>query len=161
MATAARKSRARRPDPKPRSTRPQARWAELKDKDPGKQYMYISTDVETQATYGGIGWEPVERREGECQPVAGCTVKEGENITMMGQCLVAIDKERWEDIQENGEYGDAGQAWADRRESQMQLKKNQKDALRGINGMLGGFGTVRPDTDRDDNEHYAETVEEF
>lgn len=100
-----------------------AQWSKLQSPDPGMKYIWAnaaSDEVGCGAEYfKSLGYEEVRRTGDRRDPkpyIGERVVKKGEVYQTRGLVLMEIPLEDWEDLQEYGEDGNTGQAWADRME---------------------------------------------
>ncbi len=121
-----------RRDPKPRQLNGSAIWAQLRDRDADKHYVYVNkSDADAMAHYDAAGYEVEYLREGGVRPAGGKTVKLGEPIEMRGMQLMSVTAERAAQIELEGVDGDSGQLEADRVEN-MIIDRRGYDPLRGM-----------------------------
>jgi hypothetical protein len=113
----------------------------LVNPDPTKKYVLVDKGSWEMGPeyYLDIGFNTVEYREGGTK-ISGRTCKPGEDVEYMGSVLMEIDKERAEEIDRHGLFGDGGQARADQIEEQIIEKGGGVDTLRGLHGIGATHG---------------------
>ncbi len=134
-----RQPRRRRRDPRSRPVNGAYEWGMIKNPDPTKKYVAVNMNDSQQGPeyYEYLGYEPVIRETGDdaLQWFGGKTVDEGAEMTNRGHMLMAIDKEKYEDLVEWGANGTTGQARADEVEDQILDRRGGVDELRGMHRM--------------------------
>ena len=134
------KSSAARIDPKPRPIDGGIPFFNVKDKEPGRFYIWVykaapGADFGVEH-YSYLGYELERYRDGGPSPVISLLGEDlnGKVIEMRGHVLMSCSKERHEEIEQVGIDGVSGQKVADERDDRM-IDKNKylKDAMRGIN----------------------------
>lgn len=140
-----------RADPAPRSVRGPFSMATLRNQDPSRHYVWVSTaksdDADPVDDYSALGYV-IEKSSGDGVTTrGGRTCKPGEDITYRGSVLMSIDKAEHERIIEYGPEGDpddpstwGGQRGESQREKRYIVKRGMRDTLRGLVGFTGGDG---------------------
>ncbi len=105
---------------------------DLIHKDPRKKYVWASkTSEEVGVDYyrDVLGYEPVQFSLKGARPRICKKISEGEFIESRGLVLMAVDRDRALEVEENGVDGNSGQAMADIMERRM---RNAPESLAQI-----------------------------
>jgi hypothetical protein len=123
-----------RTDPKPRHIDGSARFFQLENKDPEREYVFGNRldPLHGMGYYLGFGWRVEQLTQDGVRVKGLTTVKLGEEIEVAGMVLMSIDRETWDDIQRNGMDGQSGQAAIDAVEKRMIAQSGVRDDFRGL-----------------------------
>jgi hypothetical protein len=108
----------------------------LVNPDPNKKYVWAfkGSPEYGPEEYENMGYNVEEYRKGGVT-CSMRTSKEGQPVEWMDNVLMSIDKERADDIEQYGLYGDSGQCRADEIEDKVVRERGGVDKLRGLHGM--------------------------
>lgn len=120
-------------------------WARLKNKDPGRHYVFVykGSALMGPEYYESIGYEVEFFREGGVSPMG--KNDPGSVIERRGHVLMSCTKERQREIDMFGPDGNSGQDFYNQLEKKMIHERGGQDALRGIQGR-GLFRVVNETT---------------
>ena len=119
----------------------QHRFLGVRNKNPEYTYVLVSKAGTAIDEYIDMGYEAVTWDIDEHGEPRGPYImsgrksdrKHGAEISARDHLLMAISNERWQEINENGPWGDQGQAHADHLEKEI-MKENFNRPLQGIVG---------------------------
>lgn len=131
-----------RKDPTPRPINGASTYFALVNPSPDKEYRWIYKAAAEMGVdyYEAIGYVPVQYTEGGVRARVGKALKPGAFIESRGHLLMEIEKDRAQEIYENGEDGDSGQAAADIIEKKMFNSKKAIAELTQRIAMRSGEG---------------------
>lgn len=115
-------------------------WATLKNQRPDRVYRLASKSDPYFGLpfYLALGWEIETFKGGKdsLKFAGGQTCKVGEPLeNAMGCVVVSMERERFDEIEQNGDDGNSGQAEADRIEAAIiDRDGGQADLIRGLGG---------------------------
>lgn len=143
MPAAKKKSQARI-DPAPRPIDGALPYFNVANKDPGREYVWVYKAAQDFGVdhYHGLGYRLEKYSETGPRPAlvqidieTGLPKKEnGSVIESRGNVLMSVDRERYQEIYQNGVDGMSGQRAADVQQKRMiDTRKAIKDSMRGIN----------------------------
>lgn len=143
---------ARRPDTappaEPRKRIPLASRLDVVNKDPKRRYFWVNPNDDLQGIefWEALGAEVVVANDDPAAPKLRSRrgVAPGADLTCMGQVLMSMSNEDWQELYETGPDGQTGQAYFDGISRQMRPKgPNGQRYFRGVTPQqIGGVDIV-------------------
>lgn len=127
-----------RKDPPKRPTDALLPYNAVKNPKPGYHYVLVSQDGKDATSpeyYEMLGWRPVlYTGEEKCTQLGWGRWVKGQPVTNMGQILMEMDEERWEQLERYGANGQTGTAMLDQLAAQIGTRGGI-DPVRGKSGI--------------------------
>jgi hypothetical protein len=129
-----------RKDPPRKPTDALTPYNAVKNPKEGFHYVLVSLDGKDAASpeyYEMLGWKPVMYEGDKATRLGWGKWKENQPITSMGQILMEMDDERWNELEERGMNGQSGRASCEQLKAQM-LGQGGASPVRPKAGMGAG-----------------------
>lgn len=126
-----------RKDPPRRPTDALTPYNAVKNPKEGFHYVLVSLDGKEAASpeyYEMLGWKPVIYGGDKSTQLGWGKWKEGQPVMNMGQILMEMDDERWNELEQFGMNGQSGQAQIDQLAAQIR-SQGGVDPVRSKSGM--------------------------
>lgn len=139
-----------RKDPPRKPTDSLAPYNAVKNPKPGFHYVLVSLDGKDAASpeyYEMLGWLPVIYDGEKSTRLGWGKWKQGEAVMNMGQVLMEMSDERWNELERHGVNGNSGQEYIDQLARQIGARGGI-DPVRGKSGM-GAKQMTASDIDAD------------
>ena len=137
-AQAARTPKGIRKDPPRKHLDGLSPWNEVRNPDPGFKYVLVSAESPQMGPeyYEMLGYDFVTYQGDKKPRLAAGRYKEGDKIVSMGQYLMCIPDDKYEELYQYGVNGQSGQEQLDRiSASTMDPKRGGIEAVRSKSGI--------------------------